>query len=323
MRQGGFDLVSLANNHIRDCGEAGVLDTVAACEAAGLKTVGVGENAAHARVPVIAQAAGLKVGILAVAENEFGCAGRRRAGGNPFDPMTTPLAVRELSREADAVLVLLHGGVEGYRLPSPGMTHICRALVEAGASAVVCCHTHVPGGLEFHREAPIVYGTGNFFFQVPPGLSASDDFFVGYGVSLWIGRGGVRQLALTPYRQDSRRDTVEPLGEGDALGLMRQTLGLSAVIADEEVLAERWEEFCAANRVSTLAPALGLGRIERRLLRHGVWPFWRLPRRSVPALLNAIRCESHLERLTTTLTNEYEAVAKQASSDRRDSDDER
>jgi poly-gamma-glutamate capsule biosynthesis protein CapA/YwtB (metallophosphatase superfamily) len=316
VRQGGFDIVSLANNHVRDYGAAGVFETTAACQAAGLQTVGAGEDLTHARQPVTRSVAGLRVGVLAVAENEFGSAGQGRAGGNPFDPLTTPRDVHALRGETDAVLVMLHGGTEGYRLPSPNMTRIARALVEAGASAVVCSHTHVPSGLEIHEEAPIVYGTGNFFFEVPPGDRVGDEWYLGYCVSIWIGRGGVWRIALAPYRQRAGRGVVEPLSEAAASNLMRQTIELSATIGDDEGLAKRWKEFCRMHRARTLGTVLGLSRVERRLVRHGVWPFWRLPRRRLPGLLNLVRCESHRERLITTLEIEHEEVEQEEGSGR-------
>ena len=81
--------MSLANNHIRDYGDAGVLETATACESAAVETVGAGEDLARARRPSVKTVAGLEVGVLAVAENEFGSAGHGRAGGNPFDALTT------------------------------------------------------------------------------------------------------------------------------------------------------------------------------------------------------------------------------------------
>jgi poly-gamma-glutamate synthesis protein (capsule biosynthesis protein) len=44
IRSGGFDVVTLANNHILDMGERGLFDTLSTCHAAGLKTVGAGKN---------------------------------------------------------------------------------------------------------------------------------------------------------------------------------------------------------------------------------------------------------------------------------------
>jgi len=317
VRQGGFDLVSLANNHIRDHGDAGVLETVAACEAGGLQTVGAGEDLARACLPVTRSVAGLRVGVLAVAENEFGSAGRSRAGGNPLDPLTTLRDVSRLRGETDAVLVLLHAGTEGYRLPSPNTTRICRALVEAGAAAVVCTHSHVPSGVEVYAEAVIAYGTGNFFFTPPPGVGVPDDWYRGYCVSLSIGHGGVWRFMLVPYRQRASLGVVEPLTGASAKELMRETLGLSSTIGDEERLAETWTKFCRAGRESSLGSILGLSRVERRLLRWGVWPFWRLSRRHVPELLNVVRCESHRERLSTILQLECDALERDEEHRRR------
>lgn len=317
LRRGGFDLVSLANNHIRDHGDVGVLDTVTACESAGLQTVGAGEDLAHARRASVQTVAGLRVGILAVAENEFGSARLRLAGGNPYDPLTTPRDVGRLRDETDAVLVLLHAGTEGYRLPSPDTTRMCRALAQAGATAVVCCHTHVPSGIEVYEGSLIAYGTGNFFFTPPPGTQVGDDWYRGCCVSISIGRNGVWRFMLVPYQQRAGLGIVEPLTGAAVKEFVHETLELSKTIADDEHLARRWTEFCRASRESSLAAMFGLGRVERRLLRHGVWPFWRISRQRVPALLNVVRCESHRERLTTTLELECADVERREECRRR------
>ena len=51
----GFNIVSLANNHILDYGEIGVKDTIFACESKGIKTVGAANNFINARKPCIVE----------------------------------------------------------------------------------------------------------------------------------------------------------------------------------------------------------------------------------------------------------------------------
>jgi poly-gamma-glutamate synthesis protein (capsule biosynthesis protein) len=308
IRAGGFDVVGLANNHIRDYGSRGIEDTIAACESVGLRTLGAGKNLAEARLPLVMTVEGLRVGILAVAENEFGSAGNGRAGGNPYHPLTTPRDITDLREIADAVIVLFHGGTEGYRLPSPRMTQTCRSMVDAGATAVVCCHTHVPSGIEIYRGAPIAYGTGNFLFDPPAGNGLPDGWHVGYCVGLSISRQGVYRFALIPYRQVAGRGLVEPMDDVHSRVLARQTTELSATIRDEARLAQRWAELCSSRRASLLSGVLGLNRIEIALVRRGAWPFWRISRRRLPALLNVMRCESHHDALVTLLEHELRDV---------------
>ena len=161
---GGFDGVTLANNHVLDAGADGVSDTIAACQGAGLSTAGAGMDLSAAEKPLIVEAGGLRVGVVACAEREFSIAGRRSPGAAPLDPWRTTELVRDAAQIADVVIVVLHGGNEFAAIPRPGLVAACRGLVAAGAHAVVCHHSHVAGPVEVFRGAPIFYGTGNFLF---------------------------------------------------------------------------------------------------------------------------------------------------------------
>jgi len=164
---GGFDVVTLANNHILDMGQEGLLDTCQACQEAGLSTVGVGRNLSEANRPLIQTVKGIRVAIIALAEHEFSIATYDKAGACALDPIENYYQIMRAKELADFVLVVFHGGNEYYALPSPRMVKTCRYFVDCGAHAVVCHHTHVPSGIEFYHDAPIVYGTGNFLFDWP------------------------------------------------------------------------------------------------------------------------------------------------------------
>jgi hypothetical protein len=76
---------------------------------------------------------------------------------------------------------------------------------------------------------------------------------------------------------------------------------MAATVADPAALEAAWRRFCRSRRPYVLASALGLTRVERRLLRAGVWPWWRLPRRREPELYDMVACDSHREVLETLL----------------------
>ena len=307
---GGFTAVSLANNHLRDAGDRGVLDTVDACAAAGLAVVGAGADEHAASAPLVLDLGESKLGILAVAEREFSIAGPGHPGAAPLEPYSTPARVLELRARTDAVIVIVHGGNEFYPLPSPRLKSVAHSLVACGASAVVCHHQHVHGGIEVTGGAAIAYGTGNFFF--PPRFSRDPRWRKGYAVSLVVGKGGVERVRLLPYRQSDPEPVVLPPTMREAADVAADVLSLSRTIAADDALAREWNRFCARQRARYLSRILGLTRVERAALERGIWPFWRLPRGELPALLNLLTCEAHRETMIDVLESELAALHRDA-----------
>ena len=74
LKQGGFDIAVMANNHIMDHGPRGMWETVEVCQAAGIETVGVGRDLSSAYAGVFRETNGIKTAFLAFAEEEFSCA---------------------------------------------------------------------------------------------------------------------------------------------------------------------------------------------------------------------------------------------------------
>jgi poly-gamma-glutamate synthesis protein (capsule biosynthesis protein) len=187
----GFDVVTLAGNHIFDAGEIGVTDTVAHVRKAGLVPVGAGADLTEARTPAIVERGGLRIGVLS-----FNCVGPRESwatsrkagcayvhvlthyeldhaspGGPPrvytfadpesLDAMAADVAA--LRAEVDVVLVGLHKGV-GHTPVTVAMyeSPVARAAIDAGADAVFGHHAHNMRGIEVWRGKPIFHGLGNF-----------------------------------------------------------------------------------------------------------------------------------------------------------------
>jgi len=301
VRLGGFGAVSLANNHVRDWGDQGVIDTLSACQTAGLSVVGAGLDLARASESLVTVVGGLRLGILAVAENEFSIATEHTAGAAPLRECRLALDVTDLRTRTDIVVVLIHGGNEFYPLPRPGLADLARAAADAGATAVIIQHQHVPSGLEIRGRTPIIFGTGNFLF---PASSQNPDWHNGYLVQLVLDRAGVAELNLFPYTQSVAAADVEPMDRRALSAFASHLERLSGIIASDASLDREWQRFCSTRRLSYLSTLFGLSRFERRLVRLGVWPAWRARRSSIPVLLNILRCESHREALLTILEQE-------------------
>lgn len=162
----GVDLLTLGNNHIMDQGEAGLKDTVAVLDNNSIKHIGAGLNAENAKQPIFFDYFGRSVGVFACTEHEFSVATSYSAGANPFDFYDTQNALKEISLKADYVIVLYHGGKEQYRYPSPDLQKRCRFLIDNGANIVICQHSHCIGCEEKYNSGVIVYGQGNFLFDL-------------------------------------------------------------------------------------------------------------------------------------------------------------
>lgn len=161
----GIDLLTLANNHILDQGEQGLISTIDVLESVGICHVGAGKNLAEASEPFVFTFAGKKIGVYACTEHEFSFATKEMPGANPFDPLYSLDCVEQLRKKVDYVIVLYHGGKEHFRYPSPNLQKVCRRFVEKGANLIVCQHSHCIGCEEIYKGATIVYGQGNFLFD--------------------------------------------------------------------------------------------------------------------------------------------------------------
>lgn len=302
IRAAGFDVVTLANNHILDMGTVGLRDTLAACQDVGLQTVGAGQDLDEATQPLFVDVAGLHTAILAFAEHEFSIAAPTSAGAWPLDLIENRKQIKRATQEADFVLVIVHGGNEYHDLPSPRLVKTCRYFVDLGANAIVCHHSHVSSGTEVYRGSPIVYGVGNLLFDWPN--PRPKGWYKGYLVELRIEPAAVLEMQLIPYWQCVAQPGLQRMTSIDAEHFFSEIAALSATVSDEKALQASWEQFCQSQRFSYLSGLFSLNKLERRLLRWGLWPFLRYQHSQVGRLLNLIRCESHRDVIISLLTSE-------------------
>ena len=306
LRRAGLGAVGIANNHIMDFGQGGLERTVAACAAAGLGTFGAGTRLAEAREPFIAQVNGARVAFLAIAEDERCLASASGPGANPADPIWVVRTLAEHRGRFDRLVVLMHGGNEGFPYPAPWLRELCRFLVEQGADAVVCQHSHCVGSMERHGNGAILYGQGNFIFDYADHGALGGQ---GLGIVLAFEEGRPVEVALHPIEQ-------VPGGKGIRLSTAPEAV-LDRLRAQSEVLADpvrygrAWAAFCEERRAGFLTRMFGFGKWLQRLNRRE-WMFRHLGRPDLLRLYNLVSCESHRGALRTALDGMIERQAPRA-----------
>lgn len=206
LRAGNIQFVSLANNHTLDFGDGGLLDTLHYLDTAGIRHAGAGRNLHEAATPVLLNITGLKVGIIAITNNEPAFA----AGSGPgtrylpirADRATLALiatAVEQL-RAAGATLVVLstHWGPNMVTVPPPPFRQFAHAVVDCGVDLIHGHSAHLFQGVECYQGGLILYDTGDFLddYAVDPVLR-NDWSFV---FLLEADALGLRRLRLLPVR---------------------------------------------------------------------------------------------------------------------------
>jgi poly-gamma-glutamate synthesis protein (capsule biosynthesis protein) len=199
LESAGFDLVSLANNHLGDYGERAMRQTFDRLEEAGIAYVGAGRDLAEASKPVVVERDGVRVGFLGTESiGETPAAGRNRPGTNRLNmpPRTGPLDrgalrrisadIRRLSDQVDTVVVLPHWGTQYTHVAETSQRTAAAAFTEAGADLVLGGHPHWVQGWEQRGSGTVVHSLGNFVFDMDFSTKTREGVFV--EVVLWDGQ---------------------------------------------------------------------------------------------------------------------------------------
>lgn len=298
IKYAGFNMATLANNHFFDYGDSGVRDTLTACANEGIDVVGGGLNVSEASKTFIKEINGVKFAFINCCENEFSIATDQTAGSNPINPVRQFNAISEAKALSDKIIVIVHGGPEGYRYPTPRMKELYRFYIDSGADAVINHHQHCYSGCEVYKEKPIFYGLGNFCFD--SNKTQRTKWNEGYMVQLIFNESSVEYI-LIPYIQGLKMPGVE-LMSGEDLSSFESTIkDFNDIIHDDSKLLEKHKEFCEDSKnmyLITLEPYTNKYLRAARLRKY-IPSF--LSKKRTYNILNYVMCESHRERFQYAL----------------------
>ncbi len=171
LRYAGFDIASLANNHIKDCGEEGMFETKKRIEKLNIASVGVGINIDMALKPVYMWHRGTRIAFFAfdnvIPRSVWAGANRAGAAGGSDELLVS--AVKKARDEADAIVVSIHWGQEVVRdipveKPEAEQVVLGHKLIDAGASCIIGHQSHGLGPVELYNGGIIFYSLGDFVF---------------------------------------------------------------------------------------------------------------------------------------------------------------
>ena len=158
-------VLSLANNHMMDFGQKGLLDTLKHVKNAKLPFLGAGKNEEEATKYIILGKE-IKVGVIAVQYKDYMIATSDAPGTAQNKHFKiVKRKIKELKEKVDWVVMVYHGGEEFINTPLPYTRKLYKKFLKWGADIVVAHHPHTVQGYEKVGKKMIFYSLGNFIFD--------------------------------------------------------------------------------------------------------------------------------------------------------------
>lgn len=195
LKNAGFNIVSIANNHATDFGWSSLEKTIEILEENNIRHVGAGKNLEEARKPAIIDIKGVKIGFLAyctgifsrvpTVEEDIRYATENSYGVSPYDPHSINEDIENLKKYADYIVISMHWQDEFIHYPIPEVILEAHRIIDMGADLILGHGPHVLQGYEEYHDGLILYSLSNFLFS--PWFVTNEGRWINYE-----GRGKIR-----------------------------------------------------------------------------------------------------------------------------------
>ena len=220
--QSGFNIVSLANNHITDLGKAGLINTINLLDSHGIKHFGAGLNVEEAKRPAIIEYNGLKIAFIGCLFTHYAPTIFHAADQNKYGTYQTDIdnfiADIEFNKNLyDMVIVMPHWGEEHNYMPPLYCYEYAKRMIDAGADAIIGSHPHIVNPRLKYKGKDIYFSLGNFLFpdiclEVPRPMFYPKEY---KGVSelprIWAYPPTINAPAVAVWKKDNRIGMVVEL----------------------------------------------------------------------------------------------------------------
>ena len=280
-------------------GIKGLKDTINNLNNIGIQYFGAGENISGANRIHYVDKNGIKIAFLNFAENEYNTASDNHGGANPLDIINVVNQIKLAQEKANYIFLIIHGGIDYCKIPSPRMVKMYRHFAEYGVTAIIGHHSHVVSGYEIYKNVPIFYGIGNFI----PGKIVNEDCLYSFPVQFIIDTTGKITFRGYPLKYNIEKQQLEMLRGDSLVTFENQQYNISILLKDINMLKTKlMEEYLNIERESyyfTLFTQSNyfLFKVFRKLSLLSIYHKylkWKIRmNRKNSILWNLFRCETH------------------------------
>ena len=213
---GKIDCCALANNHVLDWGESGLVETIATLKTAQIKSTGAGLNRQSAEMPAIMAVKGKgRVMVFSFGVTTSGipiswAAGKEQPGINLLPDLSEATVryiqkqVKQVKQPGDVVIASIHWGRNwGYEIPTQQIEFAHQIIDHAGVDLIHGHSAHHVKAIEIRSEHLILYGCGDLLddYEGIGGYEAfRDDLGLMYFASLDCATGKLVNLQMIPIQ---------------------------------------------------------------------------------------------------------------------------
>jgi poly-gamma-glutamate capsule biosynthesis protein CapA/YwtB (metallophosphatase superfamily) len=258
LRQAGFDILGLANNHALDLGEKGLVDTVKYLGENGVSITGIHRSGVCGAPVVIKQLDPYRIAVIA-----FNAVPVNREELETSLPSDFTVAnwgeqdcilaeIQAASQETDAVVVLAHWGIEYEDRENQTQEMIANRLIQSGADLVVGQHPHVPQPIKIYpqihaqRDSLVAYSLGNFLADQEFGETVH-----GLGLRVFVDDMGLCAVQLLPIQAGPKPRLLK---EDPGSSWLTQVMP-----APQQVAFDCEDDQCSENKTISILPRLDSG----------------------------------------------------------------
>lgn len=232
LKQAGFDILNLANNHALDYGREGLDNTIQALQAAGIKALGAGTDREEAHKPIFIEKDGINLGFMSFSafppEGYFYFEDRSDIAH--VDEKLIGTEIKNAKENCDLLFVSFHWGKEFDFIASEDQKKLAHLAIDSGADVIIGHHPHVLQGIEEYKGKLIFYSMGNFVFdgQIWEG---TDETAI---VNLKLLKSGIKEVEIIPLKiidcQPRKVDNIQTAEILNKLKLYSQGMNSDIVI---------------------------------------------------------------------------------------------
>lgn len=296
IKYAGFDAVTLANNHFYDFGDVGVKDTINTLKEYNIDYFGGGKNINEAKKTLYKEIKEKKIAFINFCEREWSIATETTGGSAPLNPIQNHYQIKEAKKNADYVIVIVHGGKEHYQLPLPRMQETYQFFIDSGADVVINHHQHCYSGYEIYNGKPIFYGLGNFCFDTS---HEKRDKLWEEGFMLRLSINDIIDFELIPFIQCGKNPNIDFIE--DRVNFDNRIDELNKIINNKQLLEDNFKRLVEKEKLDYLTSIEPLtNRYINTLQRRKLFPLLASSKFRL-LLMNLLRCESHKDILECSL----------------------
>ena len=200
LKDAGFDILNLANNHITDLGIAGFNETLDVLNKSNMRFFGV-SNSKFPEKHAIMEKQGSRLGFLGYSESGY----KNIQNGivvNNICEQKIVNDIKALKELCDVVVVSLHWGIESVFYPSPEQIELARIIIDKGASAVLGHGPRVNQGIEEYKHGLIAYSLGSFQFDFDHEIVLTEKLSESLILSMNMSKSGIEDYEIIPLKID-------------------------------------------------------------------------------------------------------------------------